>query len=243
MTTFWLTIGILLCLYGGLVFMAGSGTKFFLVWIALGVLCFLFSFLAKNGRWSALPGGFRKGFWAVAAVCLLVFAAAETLIIRGFSYAPEKDLDYIIVLGAQIYESGPSAVLQYRLDAAKEYLQENENTVCIVSGGQGYNEPYAEAIGMQKYLVSCGVPEDRILLEEKAENTEQNIRYSLPFFDPEENTVGIVTNDFHVYRGTMIAKKAGIRHVSGIAAGSNPLYLPNNMLREFFGVVKDTLKG
>ena len=40
-----------------------------------------------------------------------------------------------------------------------------------------------------------------------------------------------------------IAEKAGIRNVYGIAAPSKILYLPNNMFREFFGVVKDILRG
>lgn len=241
MTIFWLTLGMICCLYGGLVFMAGSGTKFFMVWIAIGVVFFVFSFLAKNGRWQALPVGFRRVFWAVAVTGLIIFIAAEILVVRGFTAKPEPDLDYIIVLGAQIYESGPSVVLKYRLDEAADYLKENENTICIVSGGQGYNEPYPEAIGMKNYLVGRGIPESRILTEEKAENTRQNIKYSMVYFDPEEARVGIVTNDFHAYRGTMLAKKAGIRHVYGVPSGSNPLYLPNNMLREFFGVVKDTL--
>ena len=58
-------------------------------------------------------------------------------------------LDYIIVLGAQIYERGPSAVLRFRLDKAVEYLNENPQTKCIVSGGKGSNEPCSEAEGMK----------------------------------------------------------------------------------------------
>ena len=35
-----------------------------------------------------------------------------------------------------------------------------------------------------------------------------------------------------------IAKKYGLKDACGIAAGSSPLYLPNNMLREFFAEIK-----
>ena len=41
---------------------------------------------------------------------------------------PVKNLDYIIVLGAQVKESGPSVILRYRLDRAVSYLKENDNT-------------------------------------------------------------------------------------------------------------------
>lgn len=71
----------------------------------------------------------------------------------------ETNLDYVIVLGTQIHESGPSIVLKYRLDAAVLYLNENPGTICIVSGGQGKNEPYSEAEGMAKYLIEKGIPE------------------------------------------------------------------------------------
>ena len=55
--------------------------------------------------------------------------------------------------------------------------------------------------------------------------------------------MGIVTNNFHLFRGMRIARKAGIVNVCGIAADSNPLYLPNNMVRESLGLAKDFLAG
>ena len=67
---------------------------------------------------------------------------------------PVKNLDYIIVLGAQVKESGPSVVLRYRLDRAVSYLKENDNTLVIVSGGQGANEKATEASVMKEYLVN-----------------------------------------------------------------------------------------
>ena len=96
---------------------------------------------------------------------------------------------------------------------------------------------------MKEYLLQCGVPSDRILTEPESRNTMENIRNSMLLMDPETDRVGIVTNNFHLYRACAIARKAGIRNVSGIAASSTPLFLPNNMLREFLGVVKDKAEG
>ena len=67
---------------------------------------------------------------------------------------PVKNLDYIIVLGAQVKESGSSVILRYRLDRAVSYLKENDNTLVIVSGGQGANEKATEASVMKEYLVN-----------------------------------------------------------------------------------------
>lgn len=62
------------------------------------------------------------------------------------------ELDYLIVLGAQMKTGGPSKALQYRLDEACRYLDENPGIKVIVSGGQGTDEPVSEAQGMYDYL-------------------------------------------------------------------------------------------
>ena len=55
--------------------------------------------------------------------------------------------------------------------------------------------------------------------------------------------VGIVTNNFHVFRGVMLARHAGFENACGIAARSNIYFQPNNLVREFFGVMKDLVCG
>ena len=64
-----------------------------------------------------------------------------------------QQLSYIIVLGAQMKQSGPSVVLEKRLCRAYTYLTENPETLCVLSGGQGSNEPVSEAQGMYDALV------------------------------------------------------------------------------------------
>ncbi len=55
--------------------------------------------------------------------------------------------------------------------------------------------------------------------------------------------VGVVTNNFHVFRGVHLARHMGIREVCGISAPSDVYFLLNNMVREFFGVMKDLVYG
>ena len=241
-------LGIILCMYGVAVRMVGSGTAFYLIWFAGGMLSFLYAIAAKTGVWKKVPRILRRVSFTVFGICLILFFFVEGLILSGFHQKGEDELDHIIVLGAQVYDDGPSIVLKYRLDKAVEYLTDHPQTICIVTGGQGYNEPCTEAQGMHEYLRGSGIPEDRIIQEDRALNTVQNIRYSADLLeersvDLKKMRVGIVTNDFHVYRGVAIAKKQGFEHVCGIASGSHPYYLPNNLLREFCGVCKDKLFG
>ena len=138
---------------------------------------------------------------------------------------------------------GPSVVLKFRLDAAYDYLTANEDTLCVVSGGQGSNEPCSEAEGMYAYLVERGIAPERILMEDQSTDTSENIAFSAALIGGTDKDVGIVTNNFHVFRGVMLARHAGFENACGISARSNIYFQPNNLVREFFGIMKDLVCG
>ena len=96
---------------------------------------------------------------------------------------------------------------------------------------------------MRDYLVEAGIAPERIITETSSRNTIENIRNTIPLLDPAKDRVGIVTNDFHMYRALAIARKQGMANAQGISAHSLMLFLPNNMLREVAGVLKDQLMG
>ena len=52
-----------------------------------------------------------------------------------------------------------------------------------------------------------------------------------------------MTNNFHVFRGMMLARHAGFEDACGISARSNIYFQPNNLVREFFGIMKDLVCG
>ncbi|WP_130836257.1 YdcF family protein [Lachnoclostridium sp. Marseille-P6806] len=234
----------LLCLfYGVCVLLTGSGTSFYLVWIALGLLFAGGALVQRFHLWGRFPAAVRAGVLISAGVFGLTVLITWLCLLPGCFAGGEPGLDYLVVLGAQVRPTGPSGVLRYRLDTACDYLAENPDTLCIVSGGQGANEPEPEGAAMKKYLVQRGIAAERIIEENQSGNTVENIRNSSAYFNAEEASVGIVTNNFHVFRGVRIARKAGYGWVCGIAAPSVGFYLPNNMLRETFGIVKDWAAG
>ena len=239
----WMIVGILCVLYClVLAITGGTGTWFFLIWGIMGIAFTLWG-IFRGRIWHVMPHWLHITADTLFLLMLAVFLFTEGCIISGFSKNTDKELDYIVVLGAQLKTTGPSRVLQYRLDTAYEYLTAHPDTKAIVSGGQGSNEPASEAQGMYDYLVKRGIEPGRIVLEDKSVNTEQNIRFSKEFLQADADKVGIVSNNFHVFRAVKLAKAAGYRNVVGIAAPATAFYLPNNMLREFFGVVKDFLMG
>ena len=225
-------------------FLVGHGTNFFFIWLFLGIGAITLAILIKKGIWAAhIPLWIRRIFIALVCFSCVVFVFVEGCIISGFSQKGPKGLDYLVVLGAQMKASGPSKALQYRLDEAIRYLEENPDTKVIVSGGQGPDEHISEAQGMYDYLVEKGIEPSRIIMEDRSKNTFQNLTLSAEFLDKENNSVGVVSNNFHVFRATKIARKAGYENVWGIAAKGEPFLQYNNMMREFFGVMKDFLFG
>lgn len=222
----------------------GFGTYFFLIWGGIGAACLGLGALVGNRKlMAAIPKPVKVAVGALVCAGAVTFCAVEGMILSEYGASAAPGADYCIVLGAQWKPSGPSAVLRKRLDKAVEYLKANPDTKVIVSGGKGANEPMAEAEGMYGYLVQAGIEEERILLEDKSRSTYENLVYSGGLLDKENDRVVIVTNNFHVFRALGIARKQNYGKVEGLAADSVLGMGPNNLLREFLGVLKDFAVG
>lgn len=181
----------------------------------------------------------------VLRVCLLaglgLFFYLEHQIGTGMRAQGVENLDYIIVLGCQVKGTKPSKALKDRLDMAKEYLRENPETIAILSGGQGKQEEISEAECMRRYLISAGISKERLLMEAKSTTTKQNIRYSRKYMDYRHDEVGIITNNFHVYRSVLLAKRCGYQRVCGIAAPCKSVLLYHYLVREAFALAGEML--
>lgn len=193
--------------------------------------------------------GYKKQSDCSGSLCILVFLTVEALIFTGMFHHPSENLDYLVVLGAQVNGTKLSNSLRLRVERAGEYLEENPETKAVLSGGKGTGEDITEAEAMYRYLEKKGISPERLLKEEHSTNTSENLKFSLEIIDKKEDnrgkeaSIGVVTNNFHVYRGVSLGKKLGCRHVEGIPAKSNAFLQVNYLVREFFGVLKDKAVG
>lgn len=186
----------------------------------------------------------RKVAYVLFSICIFTFIIVESLI---YYYGHKKYLyssDVIVILGARLYGSVPSPSLQARLDRGCGYLLDHEDALVVVTGGMGDGEDIPEAEAMKSYLLAKGIAEERILLEDESSNTYENIIFTknvlkehFPDFDFEHTKIGIVTNDYHVFRGVMMAKRFGL-DAEGVPAKTPPTTLLKGYLREYFGVLK-----
>ena len=180
----------------------------------------------------------------IAAIA--IFLAVECFVFSGAFQKPPEGLDAIIVLGARVDENGASGSLRQRINAARVYLEENPDTICIASGGQGEDEPMSEAECIRDYLLADGIDPERIFLEDCSTSTEENMRYSLPMLhalEEDAETVGIVTNDFHVFRALCLARKNGGFTFYGVPARSTVFGFIHYAMREFFTLSVSLVRG
>ncbi len=185
-------------------------------------------------------------FWVLGIGFFLVVIFVSFLLIYGKNDNVTKSEDAVIVLGAAVHGERPSKVLADRLNAAAEYYKANPNAVIVVTGGKGMQENITEAAAMEKYLIAKGIPKDKILKEEAATSTHENFKNSKEILDKyfdKEYTVCYVTNEYHIFRGGQIAKKAGLTNITHLHSNTRWHSLIPGTLRECLGVMKYFILG
>ena len=96
---------------------------------------------------------------------------------------------------------------------------------------------------MKNYLVSKGIDEDKIIMEDKSTTTRENFLFSKKLIENSSNEkienlkIKVVTTDFHTLRSRLISYKAGYKNVSFYTAKSNYHLYILNYTREFFALI------
>lgn len=182
---------------------------------------------------------------AVLTACIIYAVILTAFIIRAQTDKPQNP-DAVVVLGCKVNGRIPSRMLKRRLDSAVKYLNENENVVCIVSGGKGEDEEISEAQAMQEYLMDKGIDGGRILIEDKSVNTLENIKNSVSLLGEKRNgEIAVVTDGFHQYRAGYIAESFGY-DTTAINAKTdfyNVILMPTYYLREWMAITNEYLKN
>ena len=221
------------------IFNIGTATGMLISLLLLGYGVF---FERMNSRILLLWNG-RGTHWICVALLVIVTAVvvtvlAETfLMIRSAYHAPPENTT-AVVLGCSVKGTKPSRILEERIDAAYEYLSENKDAVCILSGGQGPGEDITEAQCMYDVLTGRGIDKKRLILEERSTTTEENLKYTREILKDRglAMTVTLITSEFHEYRANQMAGKLGIESYS-TPAHTFFVYFPTYYVRELYGIL------
>lgn len=159
----------------------------------------------------------KKGKIAVSVVgtvlcaCIAVAGVAFSSVVAN-SHADSYKSDVIIVLGCKVNGENPGPFLKSRINAAYKYLNENPESIAVLSGGKGKGEAISEAECMYKYLVKMGVDKSRLIVEDSSTSTMENFKNSAAMLKAQNRSVKditVVTNDFHEYRAGKFAQRCG----------------------------------
>lgn len=170
-----------------------------------------------------------------------IFAA---LLIYSFLYnliPKKKTYDFIIIHGAGLLDGERvSPLLQKRIDKALEVFHHTTNPAMqlIASGGQGPDEKVSEAQAIAKALKQQGIPDDRILMEDRSRSTYENLLFSKKIGESLIKTPRFlfVTNDYHVFRTSFYAKKIGLSG-DGLGCRTASYYIPSAFIREYIAIL------
>ena len=209
------------------------------IWLAAGGVLLAAALCTRIN----LPQWIRYAWRGLLAAGLVLLCALEGLVISGMRAQAPDNMDYLLVLGASVYQDGPSPALTRRINAVMDCLDRHPNAVIIASGGQGRSEPVSEARCIRDELVRRGVDPGRIVLEDQSTNTLENMRFSRKLIDRPDAAVAVVTNNYHVWRSLRLAERAGLTNVHGIAAEYTGPTLIHFMVREAIPIAVAFLKG
>jgi uncharacterized SAM-binding protein YcdF (DUF218 family) len=212
--------------------------------IVIGVFLIILSYLKLKGVRLIKNVYFSRGI----SICLILFIISF-VVVEAFIWSSTKDerntkVDFVVLLGAGLKGDRITATFMNRMENCVKYLKVNPEIRVIVSGGQGIGETISEAEAMKRYLTEKGIKEDRILEEDKATSTFENFKYSKIVLNQnlgdKDYKIMIITNDFHMFRAKMLAKRCGFI-AYGMPAKTWWGVFPNSCIREYFAVIKSFL--
>ena len=174
--------------------------------------------------------------------CMLIGAIIANIIV--VKYEPDKDKDFLIILGCGLRKDGtPKPLLRGRCDRAlafdkKQREETGKELIFVTSGGQGENEANSESLAMKNYLLEKGIPEERIIEEDRSTDTFENMKFSKAKIEAHDKNakVAFSTTNYHVFRSGLFARRVKMRAV-GIGAKTKWYFWPNAAVREFVGLL------
>ncbi len=171
----------------------------------------------------------------ILRVVVYVFALVTVFffgkVIAGSLVNTAGEAENAIVLGMALENGQPTKDLILRLDTAEQYLEEYPEAKLILTGGNPDEAGRTEAAVMRELLTERGVPEENMILEDKAKSTRQNFTSTAGIIDPNEPVV-LISSDYHMGRAVRMAEEAGFTGVMRLPAPSDPLHYGSNIMWE-----------
>jgi len=195
--------------------------------------------------------------WAISITP--VSNAMISVLESGYGIPKNVKGNVIILLGGGVYDKVPDlsgigvpkdAYLTRIVTAVR--LQKRLKIPIIVSGAEGSKYRISEDLIAKRFLIDLGVPNDKIIIENKSRNTFENAKFTQEICERLGfKTFILVTSAYHLKRAVMSFDKVGLEVLpfpAGFMSSHGKhygwtAYLPGNFLtasiaiREYLGIV------
>ena len=93
---------------------------------------------------------------------------------------------------------------------------------------------------MKRYLMDKGIPEGKIIEEDRSSSTFENMKFSKAKIWPvnPSGKIAFFTTNYHVFRSGLYARRVKMRAV-GMGAKTKWYFWPNASVREFVGLLTE----
>lgn len=186
--------------------------------LALGLFCGIR--LRKKHR--------RLSCGVLLLTALLLAAVTTGAAICWDSPAGEGQADYGLLLGCGLDDGQATEQMVRRCTAALGWMEENPELLLVVSGGDPGGHGISEAAVMLDWLLAHGADGERLVPEDRSNDTRENLIYSKRLIHDlhhETDTVAIITSEYHQTRAAFLAHYNGQTALSVSARTPMPEHL------------------
>lgn len=182
-------------------------------------------------------------FAVVALLIITALAAIHTYVryayknrIITLEQASERNADCILILGAGVWDSGPSHMLEDRLLQGIDLYWAEASDRLLMSGDHG-SADYDEVNTMKNFAIERDVPSEHVFMDHAGFSTYESMYRARDIFQVKK--IVIVTQEFHLYRALYIANKLGL-DAYGVSSDPRPYASQEyREIREMLARIKD----
>ena len=151
-----------------------------------------------------------------AAILILAYLVGVAISIWSCGSVDEKrTADCAIILGAGTSGGEVSPVYRERINHGIWLYKNGYVDYIIVTGGTGDGETVSDAEAARDYAISCGIPDDAVIIEAKSTITEENIENAKVIMDAYSLEDAIIVSDpLHMKRAMLMCEDYGIQAYS-----------------------------
>ncbi|MEJ2619957.1 MAG: YdcF family protein [Candidatus Thiodiazotropha sp.] len=149
-----------------------------------------------------------------------------------------SDCDSLLVFGKRLHQQGIDSDYHLRLEKTAELMEKNPASTLLLVGGTASGDDISEAQAGRDYLISKGIAESRLRLEQQSQNTLENLQHARTMLSQQDAyPVTLISNRYHLARINTIATSLSLQHrlcASEATLKFSPLLLPRMLIEGWY---------